>query len=79
MQLKKRLEVLLMQVILCVIQVLSIEACARVCRWLAWLVTDVVKFRKKIIRENILGVYPDATEERIHQMATEMWLSLIHI
>ena len=76
MQLKKRLEVLLMQVILCVIQVLSIEACARVCRWLAWLVTDVVKFRKKIIRENILGVYPDATEERIHQMATEMWYHL---
>ena len=77
---KKRIsrfaEVFLLRLVICCVQVLTIDACARFCRWLAWLIADVVGFRRKVIFQNILGVYPDATDERCRYLAREMWYHL---
>ena len=67
---------LLVQIVISVIQIMPIEMCARMCRFLAWLVCDKIGFRRKVIRENVLGVYPDASEERIAHLSREMWYHL---
>ena len=56
---------LLVQVVIGMVQIMPIEMCARLCRFLSWLIADKIGFRRKVIRDNILGVYPDATDERI--------------
>jgi KDO2-lipid IV(A) lauroyltransferase len=76
MRLKSLAEYLALQLILSCVQVLPIETCARVCRGLAWLVSDVIKFRRKIIDENILGVYPNMPPEKRNEMSRKMWYHL---
>ena len=76
MRIKTFLEFLVLQVVLSIVQVLPIEMCASFCRWLAWLVSDVIKFRKKIIHDNILGVYPEMSEADRREMSREMWYHL---
>ena len=56
---RKFAEYLILQLVLSIVQVLPINACAQLCRWIAWLFADVIKFREKVIDENILGVFPD--------------------
>ncbi len=73
---KTYLEYLLLQLVLAIVQVLPIETCARLCRGLAWLVADVIKFRHKVIDENILGVYPEMPADERRQMARQMWYHL---
>jgi len=67
----------LIQIVISFIQVLPIETCDRMCRFLAHVVADRIKFREKIIRDNILGVFPDADEQRIKNMSRAMWYHLI--
>ena len=59
---RKFAEYLSLQLVVSIVQILSIDACAQLCRWLAWLFADVIKFRRSVIDENILGVYPDMPE-----------------
>lgn len=73
---RKRLEVIALQIVLCIVQVLPIEACAKICRGLARLVSDKIGFRRDIIRENIRGVFPDASDDEIQQMSRRMWYHL---
>ena len=74
---RKFLEYLLIQFVISFVQVLPIEACDRMCRFLAGVVSDRLKFRRKVIHENILGVFPDASEQRLDTMTREMWYHLI--
>ncbi|MEL7499700.1 MAG: lysophospholipid acyltransferase family protein [Planctomycetota bacterium] len=80
MRLKEKIktiaELILLKVVLAVVQVLTIEQCSWCCRKLAWLVNDVIKFRRKVIHENILGVFPDMPESERIEMARKMWFHL---
>lgn len=67
---------LALKIVICVLQIMPIEMCAQACRGLAWLFTDVVKFRKKVITENLRGVYPEITDDQIHNMTQRMWYHL---
>ncbi len=67
---------LLVQIVVSVIQVMPMSWCGSFCRGLVWLVCDRLKFRRKVIRENILGVYPDASDERIEYLSRQMWYHL---
>jgi KDO2-lipid IV(A) lauroyltransferase len=67
---------LLVQIVISIILIMPIEMCAKLCRFLSWLVADKIGFRRKVIRENILGVYPDASDERIEYLTGEMWYHL---
>lgn len=69
-------ELVVLKVILSVVQILSIDQCASLCQKLAWLVNDVIKFRRKVIDENILGVFPDMPEPERKAMARQMWYHL---
>jgi len=40
------------------------------------LVTEKLRFREKVIRENIRGVFPDADDDRIRNMTRNMWYHL---
>lgn len=77
MRLKSFAEYLALQLVLSFVQVLPIETCARVCRFFAWLISDVIKFRRKIIDENLLGVYPDMPVEQRREISREMWYHLL--
>ena len=76
MQLRTFAEYLALQLILSLVQVLPIETCARFCRGLAWLANDVFKFRRKVIDENILGVFPEMPILERQEMSRRMWYHL---
>ena len=76
MPMKKIAEYLVFQIVLSIIQIMPIEMCAKLCRGLAWLIADVLKFRRKVIDENLRGVYPDISEEKAREMTREMWYHL---
>jgi KDO2-lipid IV(A) lauroyltransferase len=69
-------ELLILKLVICIVQVLPMSVCDRLCHQLAWLVADVLKFRKKIIWENLRGVYPDIIDDRCQTMTRRMWYHL---
>lgn len=75
-KLKTIAEFLLVKTILAIVQVLTIQQCAWVADKLAWFLNDVIQFRKKVIHDNIRGVYPDLSETQRHQMSRKMWYHL---
>jgi len=60
-----------------VIGMLPIEWCETFARGLAWVFTDLVKFRRKVIVENLTSVYPEMTPTEVHQTTRKMWFHLI--
>lgn len=76
MRFKALIEYLALQLVLAMVQILPMSACARLCRGLAWLVADVIRFRHKVIDANILGVFPDMPEHQRREMARKMWYHL---
>lgn len=44
---------------------------------MAWLFNDILKFRRKVIFENIQAVFKDLTEEQVNDMSREMWYHLL--
>ena len=74
-----------LQLLIATLQVLTLRQCVRFCRFMAWLLADVFKFRRKVIHGNLTAVYPEYTPERIEEATRNMWyhllmmLSLIHI
>ena len=73
---KTYVEYVALQFILAIVQILPIEMCAKLCHALAWLLTDVLKFRSQIIDDNIRGVFPELPNEQRRSMAREMWYHL---
>ncbi len=73
---KKIAEYLAFQFVLSLVQIMPIEMCANVCRGVAWLVSDVLGFRRKIIEANLRGVYPDLSDDRCREMSRSMWYHL---
>ncbi len=73
---KTYVEFFALQIVLAIVQVLPITTCAKICRGLAWLLADVLKFRSKVIHENIRGVFPDLSSDQRHKMARQMWYHL---
>ena len=67
----------LIQIVISLFQAFPLETCDRICKFLASLISDRIGFRRKIIRENILGVFPDASDEKIATMSREMWYHLL--
>lgn len=70
---------ILFQCVISLFQVLPLSACDRFCRLAALLVSDRIRFREKVIRENILGVYPDSDDQSIADMSRAMWYHLFRM
>lgn len=74
---RRMIELFALQSLIAIIGILSMESCARICRFLAWLVADVVRFRQRVIRENLQGVFPGMDDEKMQQTTRQMWYHLI--
>ena len=76
-KLRQIVEYGLIRSVICAAQILSVDSCAQIARQLAWLVNDVLKFRKQVVDENIRHVYPAMTVTERNAMGREMWFHLI--
>ncbi|MEM9409751.1 MAG: lysophospholipid acyltransferase family protein [Planctomycetota bacterium] len=75
--LRKILEYALVRSLIGVILVLPIETCHGLAEKLAYLFCDIIKFRSKVIDENIRLVYPNFSMEQRQDMSRKMWFHLI--
>jgi KDO2-lipid IV(A) lauroyltransferase len=74
---KHYLEFALVRLLLAVVQVLPLSACTGLARWLAWLAADVIRFREKVVDENLRHTFPDWTAEQRRDTARRMWEHLV--
>lgn len=61
----------------CVLQALPIETCDRLAGFVAWLATDVLRFRYRVIDDNLRHAFPEMPPEKRHAMNRRMWRHLI--
>ncbi|MEQ1903498.1 MAG: lysophospholipid acyltransferase family protein [Pirellulaceae bacterium] len=73
---KWKLEYVAARAVICFIQILTIQQCAAVARFFSWLAADVIKFRRRVITENLRGVYPQVTDDQIREVSRRMWYHL---
>lgn len=71
------LQYLVLQTVICVIGALTAEQCAELARRLAWLMTDVFGFRRRVIEENLKAVYPDLDDVQLRELRRQMWYHLV--
>ncbi len=64
---------LLVRTLLCVIQALPMSACRTFCRGLATLCCNVLKLRRRIVKENLRSAFPDLPDAQRLQLAWRMW------
>ena len=65
------------RVVLSVIQAVRIETCDVACRWLAFVVADLLKIRGRIVEENLRHAFPEKTDAERKQIARGMWHHLL--
>jgi Kdo2-lipid IVA lauroyltransferase/acyltransferase len=61
------------RIFVCLLQALTIEACHRLASGLAWLATDVLRFREDVIDDNLRHAYPEMMPQARREMARQMW------
>ena len=64
---------IVMRLVICVVQTLPIETCARLSRALAHLAHDLLGIRKKIINDNLRHAFPQQTRAQRRRLALDMW------
>lgn len=64
---------LVVRLALCIVQALPVEMCARLAKTAAWLLTDVLRLRRAIIEENLIGAFPQMTEPERRALERRMW------
>jgi KDO2-lipid IV(A) lauroyltransferase len=68
---------LAVRLVLCLVQALRPETCARLAKSAAWLLTDVLRLRRAIIDENLSGAFPEMTERERRALERRMWEHLM--
>ena len=68
---------LLVRLIVCWAQAVTIETCHGVSRALAILACDVAKFRRRVIDDNLRQVFPEQSHQQRRETARRMWEHLI--
>lgn len=64
---------LVLRLLLCVIQALPLDTCARLSRFLAWFAADVLKLRRKIVEDNLCHAFPQMTQVERRRLERGMW------
>ena len=72
-----RLEYFFARLFIGILQILSPRQCASLARGFAWLFADVIGFRRKVIRENLMAVFPQITDRQAACAERRMWYHLI--
>jgi KDO2-lipid IV(A) lauroyltransferase len=63
----------IVRLFICGVQTLSLDACQRVARSLAWVACNVVPLRRRIIDENLLRAFPQLSSGERSALACRMW------
>ena len=69
----------LVRVIICVIQILPLSYCQRMCEGLAWFFGSVLKIRHKVVQENLKHALPELTSVERLEIERGMWLHLFQM
>ncbi|MDR1269519.1 MAG: lysophospholipid acyltransferase family protein [Planctomycetaceae bacterium] len=64
---------LLVRVLFCVVQSLSLKTGHALARKLAWLFTDLIPIRRSLLHENLLTAFPEKTQQERHHLIMLMW------
>ncbi len=64
---------LALRIVICGIQMTSIERCDRICRLLATLFTDWIPLRKSLLAENLKLIYPEWSSVQCRRVTKKMW------
>lgn len=68
---------LLVRLLLCFVQSLSLETCQRLSKNLGWLCWHVLKLRRKVTRENLAIAFPEKSHAERDAIAQAMWEHLL--
>ena len=63
--------------LICVIQAVRIETCASCCRFLAFVLNDMLGIRRVVIEENLAKTFPQLTAQQRRDISREMWNHLL--
>src|SRR5262249_7276905 len=77
LQLRHIAEYLAVRIALSLIQAVRIETCAAVSAWLAWLASDVLKIRGRVVEENLRIAFPEKSDGERREITRRMWQHLI--
>ncbi|MCA9248927.1 MAG: lysophospholipid acyltransferase family protein [Planctomycetales bacterium] len=64
---------LFVRLLICLVQTMRLETCHRAARSLAWLFTDVLRIRYRVIEENLRHAYPQSKARQRKQLTRAMW------
>lgn len=68
---------LALRIMICVISSITLETCDRICRVLAWILSDWTKLRRDVTDENLQRVYGDLTLAHRTLLRRQMWHHLL--
>lgn len=68
---------LLLRIIIAVVQAVRIETCFAGCHFLAWLMYDVVKMRRRLVDENLAQAFPEKSPAERAEIGRGMWVHLL--
>jgi Kdo2-lipid IVA lauroyltransferase/acyltransferase len=68
---------LFVRLFVCFLQAVRMETCEQLAKFVAWLATDVLKFRFKVIDENLRHAFPQMMPAPRREMCRRMWEHLI--
>jgi KDO2-lipid IV(A) lauroyltransferase len=66
-----------LRLVICVIQMTSLERCDRVCRLLAYVMTDWIPIRRSLLAENFQLIYPEWGPRQSRKVTRAMWHHLL--
>jgi len=64
---------LVVRILICVIQAVSLETGWQLARQLAWLMSDVIPLRRKVVDENLAYAFPELSESQRNRIRRAMW------
>lgn len=68
---------LCVRALLCAAQAVRLDTCRQMCGGLAWLLTDVLRLRRRIILDNLRQAFPGESEATRLATARRMWQHLL--
>jgi KDO2-lipid IV(A) lauroyltransferase len=64
---------IVLRLVLCTVQALPLDLCARAARWLSWFAVDVLRMRHQLVEENLTHAFPHLSAAERYQIERRMW------
>ncbi|PQO44348.1 lysophospholipid acyltransferase family protein [Blastopirellula marina] len=62
---------------ICIVQAIPLDRCAQMARFLAWLLSDVLKVRAKLLDSNLQHAFPELSAAERKKLARRTWRHLL--